>query len=57
MNQSYDLTVALTYYEPYVSGLTHTARCIAEGMVERGWRVAVIAAQHDPGLPDRKSVV
>lgn len=56
MNQSYDLTVALTYYEPYVSGLTHTARCIAEGMVERGWRVAVIAAQHDPGLPRRETI-
>lgn len=54
--QKYDLTVALTYYEPYVSGLTHTARCIAEGMVERGWRVAVVAAQHHPDLPRRETI-
>ncbi|MFG1920178.1 glycosyltransferase family 4 protein [Micromonospora sp. NPDC048898] len=52
----YDLTVALTYYDPYVSGLTHTARCVAEGMVERGWRVAVVAAQHHPGLPRRETI-
>jgi glycosyltransferase involved in cell wall biosynthesis len=56
MDTEYDLTVALTYYEPYVSGLTHTARCVAEGMVERGWRVAVVAAQHDPALPLRETI-
>jgi glycosyltransferase involved in cell wall biosynthesis len=56
MNPSYDLTVALTYYEPYVSGLTHTARYVAQGMVERGWRVAVVAAQHDPDLPRRETI-
>lgn len=56
VDPKYDLTVALTYYEPYISGLTHTARCIAEGMVERGWRVAVVAAQHDPELPRRETM-
>jgi glycosyltransferase involved in cell wall biosynthesis len=56
MDTRYDLTVALTYYEPYISGLTHTARCVAEGMVERGWRVAVVAAQHEPDLPRRESI-
>jgi glycosyltransferase involved in cell wall biosynthesis len=55
-DQKYDLTVALTYYEPYISGLTHTARVIAEGMVERGWRVAVVAAQHDRDLPLRDTI-
>lgn len=54
--KEYDLTVALTYYEPYVSGLTHTARIIAEGMVQRGWRVAVVAARHDPALPTRETI-
>jgi glycosyltransferase involved in cell wall biosynthesis len=52
--RKYDLTVALTYYEPYVSGLTHSARCVAEGMAARGWRVAVVAAQHDQSLPRRE---
>lgn len=56
MDSKYDLTVALTYYEPYISGLTHTARSIAEGMVERGWRVAVVAAQHEPDLPTRETI-
>ncbi|MEJ3746344.1 glycosyltransferase family 4 protein [Actinomycetes bacterium KLBMP 9797] len=54
--KEYDLTVALTYYEPYVSGLTHTARVIAEGMAERGWRVAVVAARHDRSLPTRETI-
>jgi glycosyltransferase involved in cell wall biosynthesis len=56
MEKQYDLTVALTYYEPYVSGLTHTARCVAEGMAARGWRVAVVAAQHDRTLPRREVI-
>jgi glycosyltransferase involved in cell wall biosynthesis len=55
-DKDYDLTVAVTYYDPYVSGLTHTARGIAEGMASRGWRVAVVAAQHDPDLPLRDTV-
>lgn len=56
LDRTYDLTVALTYYEPYVSGLTHTARYVAQGMVKRGWRVAVVAAQHDPSLPLRETI-
>lgn len=56
MAKKYDLTVALTYYAPYQSGLTHTARCVAEGMVQRGWRVAVVAAQHDRRLPRRETI-
>jgi len=52
----YDLTVALTYYEPYVSGLTTAARLIAEGMSQRGWRVAVVASQHDRSLPRREVI-
>ena len=52
----YDLTVALTRYEPYVSGMAQTARSIAEGMANRGWRVAVVAAQHDPALPLRDTI-
>ncbi|WDZ83532.1 glycosyltransferase family 4 protein [Micromonospora cathayae] len=50
----YDLTVALTYYTPYMSGVTHTARTVAEGMAARGWRVAVVTSQHDPSTPRRE---
>jgi glycosyltransferase involved in cell wall biosynthesis len=56
VDRRYDLTVALTYYEPYVSGLTHTARVIAEGMADRGWRVAVVTSRHDRTLPARERI-
>jgi glycosyltransferase involved in cell wall biosynthesis len=43
--------VGLDYYAPYVSGLTNVARDVARGLADRGWRVTVVAARHDPGLP------
>ncbi|MEV4759258.1 glycosyltransferase family 4 protein [Micromonospora sp. NPDC049559] len=52
----YDLTVALTYYLPYMSGVTHTARTVAEGMAARGWRVAVVTSQHDRSTPRRETI-
>ncbi|SBT42645.1 glycosyltransferase family 4 protein [Micromonospora narathiwatensis] len=55
-DQRYDLTVALTYYTPYMSGVTHTARTVAEGMAARGWRVAVVASQHDRSTPRREAL-
>ncbi|MEU5722000.1 glycosyltransferase family 4 protein [Micromonospora sp. NPDC047738] len=55
-DQRYDLTVALTYYTPYMSGVTHTARTVAEGMAARGWRVAVVASQHDRSTPRRETL-
>ncbi|AEB43272.1 glycosyltransferase family 4 protein [Micromonospora maris] len=54
-SREYDLCVAVNYYSPYVSGLTEVARVLAEGLVERGWRVAVVAVRHDPELPLRES--
>lgn len=51
---NYDLVVALDYYAPYVSGLTNEAREVAEQLSARGWRVAVVASQHDPALPTRE---
>lgn len=50
----YDLVVALDYYAPYVSGLTETARVVAEGMASRGWRVAAVACRHDDDLALRE---
>jgi glycosyltransferase involved in cell wall biosynthesis len=52
--EGYDLLVSLNYYAPYVSGLTETAKVVAEGMAARGWKVCVVTARHDPGLPRRE---
>ncbi|WP_245601907.1 glycosyltransferase family 4 protein [Hamadaea tsunoensis] len=49
--QPYDVCFAVTYYAPYVSGLTEVVRVVAEGLAARGRRVAVVAARHDPDLP------
>ncbi len=49
-----DLVVALNYYSPYVSGLTETARVVAEGLAERGLRVTVVTARHDKELAPRE---
>lgn len=57
-NTSGDRRVAmgLTYYSPYVSGLTNAARDVAEGLAERGWSVTVVASQHDAGLPPSEEI-
>jgi glycosyltransferase involved in cell wall biosynthesis len=46
-----DVVIVLTYYSPYVSGLTNVARDVAEGLAARGWRVCVVTSKHDPSLP------
>ena len=46
-----DLAIALTYYSPYVSGLTNMARDIAEGLAARGRTVTVVTSHFDSGLP------
>jgi glycosyltransferase involved in cell wall biosynthesis len=52
----HDLCIVLTYYSPYVSGLTNVAREVAEGFAARGWRVCVVASKHDPALPTHEVV-
>ncbi|GAB7045452.1 glycosyltransferase family 4 protein [Catenuloplanes indicus] len=52
----YDVTVALTYYLPYMSGVTHAAQTVAEGLAARGWKVAVIASRHDRATPARERI-
>jgi glycosyltransferase involved in cell wall biosynthesis len=47
----HDLVIALTYYAPYVSGLTNFARDVAEGLAARGRSVHVVTTRHDPDLP------
>ena len=41
---------SLTYYSPYVSGLTVYAKRLAEGLVKSGSEVTVVAMQHDSTL-------
>ncbi|TFV85700.1 glycosyltransferase [Blastococcus sp. CT_GayMR20] len=43
--------MALSYYAPYVSGLTEAARVVAEGLASRGQRVLVVTTRHDASLP------
>lgn len=50
------VTFGLSYYHPYVSGLTNAAKVIAEQLVERGWQVTVVASQHDEALPRHEVV-
>ena len=45
------VVIALTYYAPYVSGLTNVARDLAEGLSSRGYDVVVVTNQHDATLP------
>jgi glycosyltransferase involved in cell wall biosynthesis len=51
-----DLVLVLTYYTPYVSGLTNFARDIAEGLAARGRKVTVVTSQHDKALPREETV-
>lgn len=50
------ILTGLTYYDPYMSGLTLYASRLAEALVERGHSVSVIAGQHDRGLPETEQV-
>ena len=51
-----DLVIVLTYYSPYVSGLTNVARDVAEGLAARGYRITVVTSQHDRRLPVEDAV-
>jgi glycosyltransferase involved in cell wall biosynthesis len=51
-----DLVIALTYYAPYVSGLTNMARDLAEGLAARGRRVTVVTNRFDPSLPRTEEI-
>jgi len=46
----------LTYYSPYVSGLSNMARDIAEGLAERGRRVTVVTSRYDRSLPREERI-
>jgi glycosyltransferase involved in cell wall biosynthesis len=48
---TFDVVIGVSYYAPYVSGLTEAARIEAEELAARGYRVCVVTNQHDPSLP------
>lgn len=45
------ILVALTYYKPYISGLTIYAARVAEAWAKAGHDVTVLTSQHQPELP------
>lgn len=51
-----DLVIALTYYDPYVSGLTNMARDIAEGLAARGRAVTVVTSRFERSLPGEETI-
>lgn len=55
-SRKYDVVMGLNYYTPYVSGLTETARLVAEDLVRRGRRVLVVTCRHDRKLPRRQTI-
>ena len=55
-NRRYDVAMALTFYRPYVSGLSEAARLIAEGLARKGLRVAVATTKHERSLPRTETI-
>ena len=45
------ILAALTYYRPYISGLTIYAERLARALVQRGHAVTVLTMRHDDALP------
>lgn len=46
--------LVLTYYRPYISGLTDYAVRLAEVLAARGHKVTVLTSRHAPNLPARE---
>lgn len=47
---------SLTYYLPYLSGLTIYVARLAEGLSKKGYRVEVLASQHEKDLPSKEKI-
>lgn len=48
------ILTSVTYYYPYISGLTLHAQMIAETLAKKGNKVSVLCMQHDRKLVDRE---
>jgi len=50
------LLFGLTYYRPYISGLTIYVQRLATELARRGHTVTVLTSQYDPSLPTREII-
>ena len=50
------ILAALTYYKPYISGLTIYAARVAEAWAAAGHEVTVLTSRHLPDLPEEETV-
>lgn len=50
------ILIALTYYSPYVSGLTIYADRIARAWAKEGHEVIVLTSRHSPELPEDETI-
>jgi glycosyltransferase involved in cell wall biosynthesis len=51
-----NILFSITYYTPYVSGLTLCARRIAEGLAGRGHQVTMLTMRHDTRVPEHETI-
>ncbi len=51
-----NILFTITYYHPYVSGLSICAKRIAEGLVSTGHQVSVLAMRHDSKMPEKETI-
>jgi glycosyltransferase involved in cell wall biosynthesis len=50
------ILVVLTYYHPHWTGLTATAKRVAEGLAARGHQITVLTSRFEPSLPPTEMV-
>lgn len=48
------ILIALTYYRPYISGVTIYAERLAKALASRGHQVTVLTSQYDRQLPEKE---
>lgn len=51
-----NILIALTYYKPYISGLTIYAARVAEAWAAAGHNVTVLTSRHQPDLPEEETI-
>lgn len=51
-----NILFSITYFHPYVSGLSICAKRIADGLVLAGHSVNVVAIRHDASLPEEEQI-
>jgi len=56
VTKKYDVVLGVNYYWPHVSGLTETARMVAEKLSANGLSVLVVCSRHQKGLAKREII-